>query len=44
MVRKALARFPAELRFIRLVSLVLAIAAMAATVWTGLPVATLTLC
>ncbi|MBU2339952.1 MAG: hypothetical protein KKE77_01745 [Alphaproteobacteria bacterium] len=35
---------PAELRFIRLVSLVLAIAAMAATVWTGLPVATLTLC
>lgn len=35
---------PDELRFIRLVSLILAIAAMAATVWTGLPVTTLTLC
>ncbi len=33
-----------EMRFIRSVSLILAIAAMVATVWTGLPVATLTLC
>lgn len=35
---------PEGLRFIRLVSAVLSIAAMAATMWTGLPVATLTLC
>lgn len=35
---------PEQLRFIRLVSLILAVVAMAATVWTGLPAATLTLC
>jgi hypothetical protein len=35
---------PEQLRFIRLLSVILAVAAMAATVWTGLPVATLTLC
>lgn len=35
---------PDELRFVRMASLILAIAAMAATVWTGLPIATLTLC
>lgn len=35
---------PTELRFIQLVSLILAIAALGATVWTGLPVISLKMC